>query len=948
MKTPTMSLALIQSKLTRTFSITSLCLILMACGGGSSDSGSETATPSTPTPSTPTPSTPTNTAPTGSVNLVGEAVVGQTLNVQQNLADANGLGDFTYQWRRLVNNSHQVIAGASSDSYQITAQDVGFSLSVEISYTDGDSFAESISSSETAIVADNSPTNSAPTGSVSLVGEAVVGQTLNVQQSLADANGLGDFSYQWRRLVNDDHQVIDGATANGYQITAEDVGFSLSVQISYTDGDGFAESVNSAESSLVVAASSGNSAGKPNILLIISDDQGIDASAQYSVSADLPVTPNLDRLANQGLIFDSVWATPACTTTRATLMTGLHGINSGVDFVPAVMDSSIDTLPRQIKSIDADYQTAVVGKWHLGGGNPDLDHPTDSGVDYYAGTIAGTVSDYYDWELTEMGEVSQSSDYHTTGVTNLAIDWLEQQNSQNKPWFMWLAYVAPHSPFHLPPNDLHTRNDLTGTASDIQANKRDYYLAAIEAMDSEIGRLLASMPQDELDNTLIVYIGDNGTPQGVIDGSVFSNGHSKNSLYEGGVRVPMFASGFGVERQNQRESALVNSTDIYATFSQVVGGANSLLKDSYSFHHLLTEATEPLRKYNYTEFKRDNATGYAVRNQDYKLLALDGEEPALYRVSEDLGETQDLSGEAGMSSILAELNAEAARVRGEQSAAIDITNAILTKRSGDCADYIERYQSSALDVANSVVFNGQITISLVNDKCHFDTNNIPNHDFNDGGHAFPHHVSEQDAQLEITAAPTHASSTTALTLQTNNAVMLNGVKVDLIAAACYGVGNEKSGCGDMSQPWRFDPMHQANGFRVDSHNAHSQSNGAYHYHGKPNALFDDSDDSAASPVIGFAADGYPIFGSYFNDNGTIRKAQSSYQLRSGERPSGDGNPGGSYDGSFRDDYQYVENSGDLDECNGMVQDGVYGYYITDGYPYVLGCFKGTPDASFNK
>ena len=70
---------------------------------------------------------------------------------------------------------------------------------------------------------------------------------------------------------------------------------------------------------------------------------------------------------------------------------------------------------------------------------------------------------------------------------------------------------------------------------------------------------------------------------------------------------------------------------------------------------------------------------------------------------------------------------------------------------------------------------------------------------------------------------------------------------------------EKSGCGDMSQPWRFDPMHQANGFRVDSHNAHSQSNGAYHYHGKPNALFDDSDDSAASPVIGFAADGYPIF-----------------------------------------------------------------------------------------
>ena len=110
---------------------------------GSSDSGTETTTPTNPAPTTPT-----NSAPTGSVNLVGEAVVGQTMTVQQNLADANGLGDFTYQWRRLVNNNHQVIAGAASDSYQITPQDVGFSLSVQISYTDGDGFAESVNSSE--------------------------------------------------------------------------------------------------------------------------------------------------------------------------------------------------------------------------------------------------------------------------------------------------------------------------------------------------------------------------------------------------------------------------------------------------------------------------------------------------------------------------------------------------------------------------------------------------------------------------------------------------------------------------------------------------------------------------------------------------------------------------------------------------------------------------------
>ncbi|GBL05666.1 N-acetylgalactosamine 6-sulfatase [Glaciecola sp. KUL10] len=791
-------------------------------------------------------------------------------------------------------------------------------------------------------------TNSAPTGEVSITGGTMVGNTLSADVSLADANGLGTFSYQWRRLSGGVHNDIDNATSDSYQLTESDIDFTLSVSVSYTDGDGFAESVDSNESEIITATPDSNSAGKPNILLIIADDQGVDASAQYSYSNDLPLTPNLTALANQGLIFDNAWATPACTTTRATIITGQHGINSGVDFVPAVMDSSALTLQKHIKSLDSDYQTAVIGKWHLGGANPDLDHPTDSGADYYAGTITGTIDDYYDWQLTEMGATSQRGDYHTTGITDLAVDWLAEQNSQERPWFLWMAYVAPHSPFHLPPSELHERDDLTGTASDIQNNRRDYYLASIEAMDSEIGRLLASLPDNERENTLIIYIGDNGTPAGVIDTEVFSTAHSKNTLYEGGIRVPMFVSGLTVERQNEREDALINSTDIFATVSQFIGGNNTQINDSYSFYHLFSNGEEALRTYNYSEFTRDNTSGWSVRNQEYKLLSVDSQSQALYQVNNDINEEQDLSGDNALSTVLNELNQEANRVRGIQNTPIDITNAILTNRSGSCTDYIEQYQSTVLDVNNSAVFNGDIKISLVGDKCHFDTNNIPNHDFNDGDESFPHHVAEQDAQLEITASPTHASTTTGLSLALNNAVMLNGVKVDLLAAACFGVGNEKTGCGDLDQPWRFDPMHEANEFRVDSHNAHSQNDGAYHYHGKPNALFDDSDDSAPSPVVGFAADGYPIYGSYFDDGSNIRKALSSYQLISGERPSTTGNPGGTYDGSFRDDYEYIQGSGDLDECNGMTIDGVYGYFITDGFPYVLACFKGTPDPSFNK
>jgi hypothetical protein len=141
-------------------------------------------------------------------------------------------------------------------------------------------------------------------------------------------------------------------------------------------------------------------------------------------------------------------------------------------------------------------------------------------------------------------------------------------------------------------------------------------------------------------------------------------------------------------------------------------------------------------------------------------------------------------------------------------------------------------------------------------------------------------------------------------------------------------------------------MHGPNGFNVDSNNAHAQPDGAYHYHGPPPIFNGDS--GTPSGVIGFAADGYPIFGPYFDANGVIRKANASYRLKSGNRPSGAGDPGGSYDGTFRDDYEYVAGQGDLDECNGMTVNGQYGYYVTEAFPYLVGCFMGTPDPSFNK
>lgn len=278
----------------------------------------------------------------------------------------------------------------------------------------------------------------------------------------------------------------------------------------------------------------------------------------------------------------------------------------------------------------------------------------------------------------------------------------------------------------------------------------------------------------------------------------------------------------------------------------------------------------------------------------------------------------------------------------------DITNIILTNRSANCSEYVQNYFSNVKDIQKNQDFNGYLNITVENGKCKFSSNGIPNHNFNDANANFAHDVSTQSLNVEITTSPINAQNETNLTLQYNNAVLLNGVKVDLLAAACFGVADGKIGCNDINQPWRYDPMSPHNNFGIDSHNAHTQPSGEYHYHGNPLALYD-TNGSSQSPLIGFAADGYPIFGLYISDNGTVRKVRSSYRLKSGSRVAKNGiNPGGTYDGTFIDDYEFVSNSGDLDECNGMVRNGVYGYYLTDSFPWILKCFKGTPDSSFRK
>jgi arylsulfatase A-like enzyme len=687
----------------------------------------------------------------------------------------------------------------------------------------------------------------------------------------------------------------------------------------------------------------------PNILLIISDDQGIDASAQYGLSMDVPSTPTLNFLASGGVVYDNVWATPSCATTRATLLSGLYGVNSGIRRTPGVLTPDVETIQEHLSLYPetSAYESAVFGKWHLGGS--DNNHPASVGISHYAGNIAN-VDNYFSWDLVTNGVAEVSTEYHTSKITDLAIDWIGQQAG---PWFAWVAYSAPHPPFHLPPANLHNRN-LSGTADDINNNRRDYYLAAIEAMDTEIGRMLDSLSAEQRNNTIILFVGDNGTPGGVIDRTVYQGSHSKGSLHEGGVRVPLVVSGAGVTRLGEREDALIVTTDFFATIAELAGSNATNIYDSESIADSFSGSGFVGRSVAYVGYSSVDLDGWAVRNATHKLIQTASNGQEMYDVSVDIGETTNLlPGDVVIEATRLELEQIALQIEsggggsgGGSGDPVDITNAILTNHSANCGDYVESYTSTVNDIGNNLVYVGDLVVELVGSKCVFSTNAIPNHDFNDSG-GFANPVAEQNDVYEIPATPTVAASTNSLSLTYDNALLMNGVKTDVLAAACFGVGDGRTGCNNINQPWRYDPMHAANGFRVDSHNAHTQPNGTYHYHGSPNALFY-ADTNIVSPLVGFAADGFPIFGSWFDDNGTIRKATSSYQLQTGPRPSGAGEPGGTYDGAYRDDYLYLQGSGDLDECNGMTVDGIYGYYIIEEFPYILGCFKGTPDASFRK
>jgi arylsulfatase A-like enzyme len=364
---------------------------------------------------------------------------------------------------------------------------------------------------------------------------------------------------------------------------------------------------------------------------------GLYNSAAPASAGQAP-TPTLSALASRGIVFDNVWASPLCSPTRAAILTGLYGHNTGVTTVGNILPGSTTSIFELLAASTTTprYNMAVFGKWHLGGaGTNGMNHVTkETGVPLFKGFLGSHIMNYYNWTLDSSTAASANTTvYSTTALTDFAIDFIRGQRA-GEPWFVYLPYNAPHGTapsdgFQVPPEKLFTVNvgsRPAGAPTVYNGTEAiPVYQAIIQSLDTEIGRLFRAMDQaGQLNNTVIIFMGDNGTPASVKDKAAKIRG-SKQGVYEGGVRVPLVVAGPGVSRKG-RESQLVAAPDIYATIADLAGVplTNNTVNNSYSVVPLLSSNPSATgRKYSFTELCANTGTGpkqFAIRDQRYKLL----------------------------------------------------------------------------------------------------------------------------------------------------------------------------------------------------------------------------------------------------------------------------------------------------------------------------------------
>ena len=393
---------------------------------------------------------------------------------------------------------------------------------------------------------------------------------------------------------------------------------------------------------------------KPNILYIVSDDQGWKDVGYHG--SDIK-TPTLDKLATTGARLEQFYAQPMCTPTRAGLMTGRYPFRYGLQtlVIPSGHTYGLPTdewlLPQALQ--EAGYKTAIIGKWHLGHADPKY-WPRQRGFDYQYGPLIGEI-DYFTHEQHHVldwysnNKKLKQKGYSTTLIGNEAVKLIEEQDTTT-PLYLYLAFNSPHTPYQAPQEYLDQYQSISDPS-------RRAYAGSITAMDDQIGRVVGALEKKQMrQNTIIIFQSDNGGTRNAMfagegdmskvkipcDNGPYREG--KGSLYEGGTRVCALVNWPGHIKAGSVVNEMIHVVDMYPTLAALAGASTAKCKplDGLDVWPTLSEGRPSPRTelvYNVEAFRA------GIRQGDWKLIwrAPLPSSVELYNLAQDPSENRNLA-----------------------------------------------------------------------------------------------------------------------------------------------------------------------------------------------------------------------------------------------------------------------------------------------------------------
>ncbi len=660
--------------------------------------------------------------------------------------------------------------------------------------------------------------------------------------------------------------------------------------------------------------------GANNVLFIIADDLGADSfPLTAGAGASLPPMPNIAALKNSGVLFTNARAHPTCSPSRASMLTGRHPFRTGIgaqltDATSPQLQASEFTLPEAFAAnAGLGYSLGMFGKWHLNSGAGTNDTPrTIGGWPHFAGTIIGALPDYSAWTKITNGMSAATTTYATTDTANDVAAWIDARGAT--PWLAWVAFNAPHSPLHFPPNDLHSYDAAATT-------NRNQYEAMCEALDTEVGRILTHV---NLATTNVIFIGDNGTPANVIQ-PPYNSSHSKETLYDGGVRVPLIIAGPAVASPNRTSTAPVQCVDLYATILEMAGISVAATQpttnplDSKSLMPILQNTTDATRYSFSQEFSSSLATSVSGRTlvdaAGYKLIQFDDGREEFYKTTTDTNEATSL---LGATISLTDQRAYAALKLQIGNYVTDANPSAALLRSwftADSGEYARIFQTQAAltagtssttwsrgsGVQSNPVYAGVHQVDYSASWAYIHTSGLGSHIMGPWylnaakTTDFPNFPSNTAATFRFPRTPTIPTTKTLFGLGSVG-YFVDGISLFDIRDGFYWNGTtEVSGTGS----WNRD-AYINEGVTFDNAGAHQAGNN-HHYHASPKALRhllgDHVDYTAAtnlypersdaphhSPILAWVRDGLPLYGPYgygtaLDSASPVRRMVSGYVLR---------------------------------------------------------------------